>query len=53
MLIQFKEIVIEIINGKALLKKCGNLHIDRGQVFCPLKNRALRRWDKMCPPCTR
>ena len=32
MVIQFKEIIIEIINGKALLKKCGNLRANGGQV---------------------
>ena len=30
--IKFKEIIIEIVNGKALLKQCGNLRTDRGQV---------------------
>lgn len=32
MVIQFKEIIIEIVDGKVLLKQCGNLHADRGQV---------------------
>ena len=32
MLIKFKEIIIEIVDGKALLKQCGNLRTDRGQV---------------------
>ena len=32
MLIKFKEIIIELVDGKALLKQCGNLCADRGQV---------------------
>lgn len=32
MIIKFKEIIIEIVEGKALLKQCGNLRTDRGQV---------------------
>ena len=32
MTIRFKEIIIEIVDGNALLKKCGNLHTHGGQV---------------------
>ena len=29
MIIKFKEIIIEIVEGKALLKQCGNLRTDK------------------------